>query len=278
MEFRIGDRVLFGRQNGEKTAGVIVKVNRKTVKVKTDESRGTNRARKAGTVWNVSKTLVQSDSESVEASPRLQEPVPVHARKSPRSPKLSTYQKALKAQEEMVAACSLKDAPKYIKDSMYYLDGHSTNKWGAEVDSRRQKLYKAEDGVSKGESFATVAECQAYLNKVTSSEWFTRRFGPLTVKVERTQGFRKSYCRGKGDAALIRILPVHQNERILLHELVHALIPSPHAGHGRLFCRVYAEVLRAQMGQKVYEDLVANFHLQGVKYSPHRTLKVAGRA
>lgn len=39
-------------------------------------------------------------------------------------------------------------------------------------DSQRSKLYKAEDGASKGEQFETVAECQAYVDHITASAWW----------------------------------------------------------------------------------------------------------
>jgi len=55
--FAVGDHVEFGRKNGEKTLGEVVKVNRKTVKVKTLEGRGTQRSYAVGTVWTVPKTL-----------------------------------------------------------------------------------------------------------------------------------------------------------------------------------------------------------------------------
>lgn len=38
--FQIGDKVSFGRENGERTTAVVLKVNRKTLKVKTLEGRG----------------------------------------------------------------------------------------------------------------------------------------------------------------------------------------------------------------------------------------------
>ena len=57
FDFKVGDQVLFGRPNGEQTCGEIVKVNRKTYKVKTLEGRA--RYDKAGRIWNVSKSLVR---------------------------------------------------------------------------------------------------------------------------------------------------------------------------------------------------------------------------
>lgn len=52
-----GDRGYFGRRRGEKTLGEIVKVNRKTVKVRQLESRGTLKDHPVGTVWTVPHAL-----------------------------------------------------------------------------------------------------------------------------------------------------------------------------------------------------------------------------
>jgi hypothetical protein len=52
-EYRIGDVVIFGRKQGEKTLGTVKKVNQKTIKVSQEESRGTMKAHEIGTVWKV---------------------------------------------------------------------------------------------------------------------------------------------------------------------------------------------------------------------------------
>lgn len=60
-EIKVGDRILFGRPNGEKTLGKVVKKNRKTVKVETLEARGSRTA--TGAVWRVPPSLcVPADS------------------------------------------------------------------------------------------------------------------------------------------------------------------------------------------------------------------------
>jgi len=53
--FNIGDTVLFGRTNGEKTRGRVVKINASTIKVEQTEERG---GRPLGTVWRVAASLV----------------------------------------------------------------------------------------------------------------------------------------------------------------------------------------------------------------------------
>ncbi len=57
-DFKVGDKVLFGRSHGEQTLGEVVKVNRVKVKVKQLESRGTYRSYSVGTIWTVPVSLL----------------------------------------------------------------------------------------------------------------------------------------------------------------------------------------------------------------------------
>ena len=66
-DMRIGDIVLFGRGQGEKTLGEVIKVNRKKVKVKTLESRGNGRGGAAGAVWGVPPSLCVRANRDGEA-------------------------------------------------------------------------------------------------------------------------------------------------------------------------------------------------------------------
>lgn len=71
-DFKVGDKVRFGRRNGEKTLGEVVKVNRKNLKVRTAETRGTKRTYSKGSVWNVSPALcekVEGDTSAAPAKP-----------------------------------------------------------------------------------------------------------------------------------------------------------------------------------------------------------------
>jgi len=69
--FKVGDKVVFGRPNGEQTLGTIVKVNRAKLKVRQDEVRGAQRLRPEGTVWGVPPSLCRlaSGSSATPAAP-----------------------------------------------------------------------------------------------------------------------------------------------------------------------------------------------------------------
>jgi len=62
---QVGQKVRFGRGNGEQTLGEIVKVNLKRLKVKILEDRGSRS--QAGTVWSVPPSLCRHAKESQTA-------------------------------------------------------------------------------------------------------------------------------------------------------------------------------------------------------------------
>ena len=69
--FKVGDTVLFGRANGEKTRGRITKVNSKSYKVTTLESRGTRSQHNSGGSWRVPHSLVWADGQSRSTTARV---------------------------------------------------------------------------------------------------------------------------------------------------------------------------------------------------------------
>ena len=69
---KIGSQVTFGRPNGEQTKGEVIKINRKSVKVRQTEVRyGNGQTRNVGAGWNVHPNCLQLDGG--------QKPQPTHA-------------------------------------------------------------------------------------------------------------------------------------------------------------------------------------------------------
>ena len=59
---KIGSQVTFGRPNGEQTKGEVIKINRKSVKVRQTEVRyGNGQTRNVGAGWNVHPNCLQLD-------------------------------------------------------------------------------------------------------------------------------------------------------------------------------------------------------------------------
>ena len=70
----MGERVLFGRDSGEKTLGEVIKVNRAKLRVKQLEGRGTLRSYPVGTVWTVPPSLCQKTDASGAPVPEAPKP------------------------------------------------------------------------------------------------------------------------------------------------------------------------------------------------------------
>lgn len=72
----IGQKVMFGRENGEKTLGTIVGINTKSVKVRQDEARG---GRAVGTEWRVGPSFIYPLEGAKVAAPAPQPPAVTRA-------------------------------------------------------------------------------------------------------------------------------------------------------------------------------------------------------
>lgn len=95
--FKRGDKVRFGRPNGEQTEGIIEKVNGKSLKVKTLEGRGSRAM--AGQVWRVHPslcTLVERNGKPVTAAER-------NAARFPNTPVRPGSYNSLSEEERVVA-------------------------------------------------------------------------------------------------------------------------------------------------------------------------------
>ncbi|RJQ25417.1 hypothetical protein C4565_08330 [Candidatus Parcubacteria bacterium] len=69
--FKKDDKVRFGRKGGEQTEGIVEKVNAKSLKIKSLESRGRDGRVSAGQVWRVHPslcTLLERNGKPVTAS------------------------------------------------------------------------------------------------------------------------------------------------------------------------------------------------------------------
>lgn len=115
-EFKVGDRVFFGRHNGEKTRGTIIKVNRVKCKVRQDESRGTTRNYPIGTIWTVPPSLLEHDPF----------PTPAEEPKSDTALVKSMIDKALEKKADPVVGATVvsiqKMSPGEMKKFGWYCD------------------------------------------------------------------------------------------------------------------------------------------------------------
>jgi hypothetical protein len=85
--FKVGDKVYFGRNFGEKTLGEVIKVNRVKLKIRQLDARGTYRSYPVGTVWVVPCNLCSKADATAPAVSALAAlpalPVEPKSRRSP---------------------------------------------------------------------------------------------------------------------------------------------------------------------------------------------------
>ena len=78
-DFKVGDKVVFGRNNGEQTHGTVIKVNPRKLKVRQDEIRGTIKAHQVGTVWTVPPNLLRHEGTATHLNVSVKQPSSVLA-------------------------------------------------------------------------------------------------------------------------------------------------------------------------------------------------------
>lgn len=89
-------------------------------------------------------------------------------------------------------------------------------------DTQRSKLYTAEDVALSPRAhnvyFESLAECQAYADKVLSSAFVQSRWGKVSVKIGRGKG-----GRGMSYGGYVTLGTQAQTRHLILHELAHEL-------------------------------------------------------
>lgn len=78
---KIGSQVIFGRPNGEKTRGEVIKINLKSVKIRQTEIRyGNGRTKQEGQVWNVHPSCLKLECGETYTRPTTVQTVPLFTR------------------------------------------------------------------------------------------------------------------------------------------------------------------------------------------------------
>lgn len=114
-------------------------------------------------------------------------------------------------------------------------------------DSQRAKVYRAQEQLPKGKHLKTMAEMQAYVDKIHSTRWFQKRWPRLyNIEVRDGRG-RRSACAGWGQ---IKMPKWSRYEVYILHEIAHLLTKEKHysvPSHGREFVKNFIALLEWKM-------------------------------
>lgn len=117
-DFQVGQRVTFGRRNGEKTLGEVVRKGRSKLKVKQLESRGAMKSHPVGTIWTVPPSLCE----------------PVNGTAAPAAPKAKRSEAAILADAERIMFA--------LEPEMLYCDGERSPSEARRVAARLRQQFR----------------------------------------------------------------------------------------------------------------------------------------
>jgi putative metallohydrolase (TIGR04338 family) len=145
-----------------------------------------------------------------------------------------------------------------------------------ERDSQRSKLYTAEHTIPRGLELREMDAIIGYLERVMAHQWYRRHYGAID-RYELQDGRGRSSAAGGlawRSTARMTFPTWSRCERILLHELAHAITRKLHgfecAAHGWQFAAVFLDLVRHFMGAEVGEQLRLAFRENRVRYAAPR--------
>jgi hypothetical protein len=150
---RIGMVVEFGRENGERTKGVIVKMNPKKAKVRIIESRGEGRGSQAGSQWGVPYSMMIAVQDATTETA-----ITMQSFAQPDNPAFKAFAQAKSMADQPVPYNPFTHADNLILEAIYCThmelspenlscDGelpvHAVNAKRSKLNARLTHLYKA---------------------------------------------------------------------------------------------------------------------------------------
>lgn len=147
-------------------------------------------------------------------------------------------------------------------------------------DMQRERLYKAERVLQPWLGhYETIEEMQAYVDHLTTSAWFRRRWGGTFIKVRYNH--RAKRARAYGLQRLIEFPSGRWawHEAMLLHEVAHIVTDMTYGygkvqAHGREYAAIYVELVAHKMGAESVARLKAAFIEHKVKFTKPRAKRV----
>jgi putative metallohydrolase (TIGR04338 family) len=164
-----------------------------------------------------------------------------------------------------------------------YLDGHTKTKYGHERDSRRQNLYDAEQALARRTDLSrfpwdapdvSLEEVAGFVEDICSKAWWQRRYKTIDWTIHDGRGMRNARGGNRWWGGVMKLPSRARTPLVILHEMSHAVVPSPHAHHGRLFAARMAELIGWHFGEEYEKTLKDCYREHNVKWHPHRSVQV----
>jgi len=120
---------------------------------------------------------------------------------------------------------------------------------GASAKAKWNAVTKSWPNALGGQRIETVPEIQAYVDKLTNSAWFKRRWPNTSYRGIVVKDGRRAR-RASGGFGCISFPRWSRVEWVILHELAHCLAGQRGGWHGQPFCKVYIELVTHQLGKE----------------------------
>jgi putative metallohydrolase (TIGR04338 family) len=147
-------------------------------------------------------------------------------------------------------------------------------------DTQKAKVYAAEQflwGTSVG---TTLAEVQAYVDKLVDYAWFRRRWGSRRIRVEARRGLGGQAHLGGTIEVGFNATGAHGHApgaqvNVVLHEIAHQVTTSAADGnwHGPEFARAMLEIVRYALGEAQVQQLREEYRKHKVKVGSPTVLR-----
>lgn len=137
-----------------------------------------------------------------------------------------------------------------------------------ELEARR--LYRAELAVERGERFVTLLELRAYIDALTSTDWWADNDFPPFVAVIGTLDTVGTAGWHPARGHFVTLPAWAWTELTVCHELAHVTLAPGDAGHGPVFAARYLEIVCAVLGLDAGRRLAGAFRAHGVAVARSR--------
>jgi putative metallohydrolase (TIGR04338 family) len=139
-----------------------------------------------------------------------------------------------------------------------------------ETKTQQHALYRAERDLPVGETFASEAAVQDYVNELIDSWWWQRFFWRVQhIEVQTIRGSR-ALARWDEDAncGVVGFPPAHRHVKSITHELAHVLADALRGSraHDPEYARMYARLVSLISGPDAWVTLQRGYEREKIEY------------
>jgi len=129
------------------------------------------------------------------------------------------------------------------------------------MSDQQKNVYTAEAEVPAVHKFNSIKEIQIFLDAMTSTDWWERKFNHI-VRIEAYKSASRTcshaHAEPENNCGVINISERGMNALTVLHEVAHCLVPK-NTGHESDWARTFMNLVYHRFGSDKYMDLYQAF-------------------